>query len=166
MPKVNVKVERLGIIKAKLDGTKLYDNQWREIYGKLVDYVAGNAEERAPKRTLKLASSVGKKLDPAPMPLWGKVTASAVSSRGFRYPFALEAGRRARSGKRTQTSLFGLRKRKITGKLSDESYVTLHRAGTQKGTRKWFSGSMRGFRKKAKQLLDWAAREVEHNWVR
>ncbi len=160
MSKVSLKIEGLDkLIWTKLVGDTLYAEPMRHVVETITEVVAGKAEERAPKRTYRLAGSIQTEIDSRPLPTWGKVTATASSS-SVRYPFVLEAGRRAPSG-------LGRAATKRRKPLQDTSrYILLHYRGTRRSTRGWFSGSMRGMKQRARQLLDWAAREVERSWAR
>lgn len=158
MSKVTLKLEGLSKIITNLNGNVLYASPMRHVMESIVEIVASKAETRAPKRTYRLAGSVQSQVDSRPLPSWGKITAEATSSQGFRYPFALEAGHRSPRGQ-------GTVKMKRRGPMQS-GMIPLRYRGTKRSTRKWFSGSMRGMKKRAGQLLNWAAREVERNWQR
>lgn len=148
-PTVAVKVEGLPTLLDKLrSADPIYAEPWRTAMGEATETLEERVEARAPVREGTLVGSVTRKMDTARIPLWGLVTANA-ENRGFRYPFALEAGKG---------------KKRAEGTYS----VTHYRSGRRKGrpTRKWFSGTMRGMRRRLADILNRAAREIEERWGR
>jgi len=178
MSRVRVRVEGLNQVGAKLNGNKLYAGPIRKVMERSVEVIAGKAEERAPRKSFKMAGSIETQVDRRPLPTWARVVVTA-SGRGKhnRYPWILESGHKARRGARGGVLGFG----RIKGKMGTytrtpkgrrkfvfdtSKYVNLHYAGTRKSTKGWFKGASRGMRPKIKQLLDQAAREVQQNWQR
>jgi hypothetical protein len=157
---IRVRTEGIDRIDLKCQAGTLIGQPWKKAFGAVIDYVFSTARARAPRgKTSQLFNKLTETMDSRPLPLWGKVSTDATDSEtGFRYPFVLEAGHRARSG-------HGMAVTKRRRPLTDTGlYVKLHHRGTRRTTRKWLSGSLRGAKKRAEQLLDWAAREIEMNW--
>ncbi len=157
MSKFSVKIEGMNrLVRGKMSGQLLYFRPMRHVMETIVEVVAGKAEVRAPKRTFRMAGSIESQVDSRPLPSWGKVTVGRIGV----YPFVLNAGRRAPRG-------MGRVATKRRKPLEDPSgYILLHHHNSKRSTKGWFSGATRGMKKRAQQLLDWAAREVEQAWVR
>ncbi len=159
-PMIRVRTEGIDLINLKCQAGTLIGEPWKKAFGAVVDYVFSTARVRAPRgETSQLFNKLTETMDTRPLPLWGKVSTDATDSEtGFRYPFVLESGHRAPSG-------MGMAATKRRKPLADKGkYIALHYKGTRRTTRKWLSGSLRGAKKRAEQLLDWAAREIEMNW--
>lgn len=157
MSRFSVKIEGLDrLVRGKMSGELLYFEPMRKVIETITEVTAGRAETRAPKRTYRMAGSIKSQIDPRPLPSWGKVTVGKIGV----YPFALNAGRIAPRG-------LGRAVTKRRKPLEDSGrYIQLHYRGTRRSTKGWFSGAARGMKKRARQLLDWAAREVEKTWAR
>ncbi len=182
MPVISAKVEGLNKILPKLrESDPIYAQPFREAFKKLIDLLEGRVQKRAPWGKGRLAVSVTGKMDANPIPFWGLVTATA-ENKGFRYPFALEAGKGKKSGTRLEWQTYkSTRINRKTGALIKpwsgirtkvvetwDSQATLHyRSGRRQGkpTRKWFSGARGGLAKMATKFLDAAAKQIEQRWA-
>lgn len=132
-------VKNLARVRKKLQGAPIFAHPIANALDQAGQEIEVAAHRRAPiGPTLALSSSIKRTLDPSPVPTFVKVTANA-SSNGFRYPWALQS-----SKKRQYHYRFGV----YTGRL----------------TYRWFTGSLRGIRKKLDALISDAARRTEDEW--
>lgn len=128
-------------VQRKLAGDTLYRDDVRRILTETVIEVEGKARSRVPVgETGALASSIRHRVHAAPRPLWAKVVADAERS-GFRYGWALQGS---------------------------QSIPYRHRSGPRSGklTRFWFTGALRGIRKKLNERLRQAGQRIEDKWRR
>lgn len=117
---------------------ELYGGGVRGVLEETVGEMETRARARAPiGTTMALSRSIDSEIHNAPIPLWGKVTASA-SHGSFRYGWALQGSRK----------------------------VAYHYAGTSKLTRRWFTGALAGQRRKLQQRLTRLASRLEQRWRR
>lgn len=162
MPRVTAKLEGMWDLQAKLSKAGQTE-RWNRGFSWLVDWVYARARKRAPG---SLGESLARQMDARPLVMWAKISTDKASESGYRYPFVLEAGRRAKPGMRTKP---GKRKRVVQarGKLKAEAYIPLRYAsGASKGksTRKWLGGALWGARKQAQKMLNELSHEIETFW--
>lgn len=180
MAKLKLKLYNYNEILAKCQDDKFYAEPWKRAFTEVVNLVEQKAKKRAPGT---LGSKITKRMDTGPLPLWGIISTNAKSASGFRYPFVLESGHRARGNRRTALGIGGVHLRRRRGKFGEmvtyqtksgktrrkfqidqDAYIDLHYAGKKKSTRRWLRGSLGGVAKQAKTLMDAAAKQIESNW--
>ena len=125
----------------KCESDYLIAGIWKRVMARSIGIAKSQAGKRAPKMTGTLAGGMISKMDAKPIPLWASVTTN-VEKKGFRYPFALEAGK---------------------GKAG----ATLHyRSGRRKGrtTRAWFSGALGVVKRHIEKIFKEAISEIEQRW--
>lgn len=148
---VQIDGAQLRKLETKSTGARLYAREVRESIDETSAWVEGRAEVRAPEgKTHRLADSVARTLDPSPVPLYAKITAGAEND-GFRYGMALQAAKfvRYRAGPRV-------------GDVAQYHYRNGRLAGRR--TRGWFSGAMRGAKKRLEQALQMRLGRIEGKW--
>lgn len=92
---LKVTVEGAEALARKLDPDRLYAHPVEAMLAEGVRYGEQRAQERAPRGTTgQLWAGVGSELHAEARPMYGLVTLDAVSSRGFKYGFALNASPR------------------------------------------------------------------------
>lgn len=155
---VDVQVVGADAIVAKLQDASMYGPAWKDVFEQVADWVYSKAQKRAPMDTGNLLAGMALQKDARAIPTWAKITNNAVSDKGMRYPFVLEAGRRAPRG-------LGMAATNRRTALRDVSqYIILHRRGRKSTTRKWLRGSLGGARKQALTLCFAAAMKIEREW--
>lgn len=184
MARVKIDVVGLSTIVATLNNDqKLYGPVWRDVFTELAEWIYAKAQKRAPEKDGKLRGAIRLDIDSRPIPTWAQITVDAASKKGFRYPFVLEAGHRARAGKRTALGIGGVRLVRRRGKfgemvtyqtksgksrrkfqLDQGAYIDLHYAGKKKSTRRWLRGSLGGAFKQSQALMKRAAQQIEARW--
>jgi hypothetical protein len=184
MARVKIDCVGLNTIVAKLNNDeKLYGPVWRDVFTELAEWIYAKAQKRAPGKGGGLRGGLRLDIDSRPMPTWAQITVHAASKKGFRYPFVLEAGHRARSGKRTALGIGDVRLVRRRGKfgemvtyqtksgktrrkfqLDQGAYINLHYAGKKRSTRRWLRGSLGGAYKQSKVLMAMAAQKIEARW--
>lgn len=157
---MRVEIRGLSKLTRNLAADHLLADTWRKAMERVTQEAESEAKDRAPHLTGKLRASLTHRLDARPIPLYGVVTANA-ENKGFRYPFALDAGHRTpgRPHRRGVTVKRWRRQSYMRGTL-----IQLHYAGTGKSTAKWFSGSVDKIQGKINNILNDAARRIEQQW--
>lgn len=121
-------------------GGELYE-PWRKMLRKAGELVQERAKKRAPlgKRD-SIAPTIKQELIGKLVPMYARVSFPNLTNNGFRYPGALEGGKK---------------------------YHHRHRPGmVGKTTKGWFRGSLTGARRTIDKLMQNAAREIEQIWRR
>lgn len=126
----------------KLNANNLLAGPWRETMEKVGQIAETAVKRRSPLLTGRLEASITHKVDAAPIPAWAMVTASA-ENKGFRYGFALDAGKaRRKSG----------------------TQYTFHYASFRTSTKGWFSGARKVISAQIAPIINAAAKAVEQKW--
>jgi hypothetical protein len=130
---------------SKLKDNPVHARPWKRGLYAALRLGKATAESRAPKgESGKLAARNRYRIAPGRVPLWGVVTNSA-SRKGFKYGFALNAGRAKRKNGR--------------------AYEFNRRSGGG-STRSWFTGVLAVIQGRVNSILGAAAREIESEWQR
>lgn len=137
-------VDGLGPLLVKLQGEPIYARPWRRALLEALRAGKALATQRAPRGASgKLAARNTMRMQRIPVPLWG-VVSNKATKKGFRYGFALDAGR-------------------ATRKKSGRTY-TYHRLGSGSPTKGWFTGVLARIQPRVNALLTAAAKDIEAAW--
>jgi hypothetical protein len=144
---VRADIKGIDELMAKMRGNPIFAEPWREALKTLTDRTY-EAEQRAAAKFTHhgpgegLASHIYQKMDTRPIPEWGYVSQTAVSSGGpdkkrggpFRYAWALNASDR------------------------------YHYAGTGVSTKDWFYKPLARMKRVTQDVLERAAKKIEALW--
>jgi len=134
-------------LEKKLRSNEFYAGPVRELFKEMADYGTQQLSKRAPKgQTGTLAGSVESKTDVkdsgGPLKYWIKFTSNAENASGYRYGFALNAGRRK----------------------TKNGYSEYTRRRTGKPTKAWFTGLRNSLRNRVRSNMRKVGQAIEGNW--
>jgi len=125
----------------KLDSNELYKRKLEELFREMGQYGVVQLGKRAPKGETRLLANSNKwRFNPA---TWTLILTNDATSNGFRYGFALNAGK---------------------AKRKSGTVYEYHRRRTGRPTTAWFSGLRNSTRNRIRANIKKVARAIEGTW--